>query len=87
MSSIQLPVLNEEIISNSIQNSVDNKYLQSTSNLSSHENSLSIFLEKLFSEQQYSDKNVKRALGILGDLTEKLSVEEIRTILTETEYL
>lgn len=51
------------------------------------EEPVSVFLDKLFPEQEYRDKTVKRALGILGDDAGKFSVDEIQTMVAETEYL
>lgn len=44
-------------------------------------------LNELFPEQEYREKRVKQALKILGDLTNKLTIDEIQTIVVETEYL
>jgi len=60
---------------------------KSSNNPSVSENSPLDLLNKMFPEQEHKNKTVKRTLEILGDLSDKLSVDEIQTMIVETEYL
>lgn len=44
-------------------------------------------LDKMFPEQQREDKTLRKAKEILGRLSEKLTLEQIQTIITEVQYL
>lgn len=87
METIELPLFNASPQAANLQ--VQSNKSQSVTNdlYNSHENSVSAFLDKLFPEQEYRDKKIKRALSILGELTDKLTIDEIRTIVVEVEYL
>jgi len=44
-------------------------------------------LDEMFSEQQYRDKNAQEAIGILGDLVNQLSLDQLTDIISEMLYL
>ena len=44
-------------------------------------------LDIIFPEQQYEDKTIRRAKEILGEIGKEMTVDEIKTLVSEVQYL
>lgn len=44
-------------------------------------------LDTLFPEQQYEERDVQKAKEVLGEITQDLTAEELKTTVTEVKYL
>lgn len=69
------------------QGKIPSVSLPSYSISSSKQDSTEALLNSLFPDQKREDKTIKQARAILGNLTEKFSMDELREIIILFQYL
>lgn len=88
MSQLEQQLVTENQIITPLVNVLEQVTPKPSPQVNNSENtSISKSLNDLFPEQQYEERNIQRAKDILGDLTSKLSPEELKIAITEIQFL